>query len=234
MNEAEFGEFLRRGGRSASAITRCIRCLREFETYLQEVGGGKDAASATPHDLEGFVAWIEREPKASAKTHLWALRYYYEYVPNEEMRHLASVLREQRITRKPFPLSGFRGVDSESLERLAAAGIRNSEQMLAAGRTPADRHALSATTGIPKEAILELAKLSDLARIRGVKGVRARLYYDAGIETVEQMAGWDADELRSMIVEFVERTGFGGVATLPAEARFTVSEARKLPKRLEL
>jgi hypothetical protein len=36
-----------------------------------------------------------------------------------------------------------------------------------------------------------------------------------------------------MVVEFVERTGFDGVATLPAEARFTVAEARKLPRLIE-
>jgi hypothetical protein len=36
-----------------------------------------------------------------------------------------------------------------------------------------------------------------------------------------------------MLVEFVERTGFDGVATLPKEAEFTVAEAKKLPKLVE-
>jgi hypothetical protein len=114
--------------------------------------------------------------------------------------------------------------------RLAAAGIRNDAQMLKAGCTRNGRQELSERTGIPLDAILEFVKLSDLARIFAVKGVRARLYYDAGIDTVEKMAQWDPVELVKMLVEFVERTGFDGIATLPAEARFTVKEAKKLPK----
>ena len=233
MDEADFGEFLRRGGRSSSGVKRCIRLVREFETHLQEHGQGQTIASAGPDDLEGFVSWIERDAKASANTHLWGLRYYYDYSSNEAMCHLAGVLRQQRIKSKAFPLRGFRGVEPEELERLAAAGIHNSDQMLEAGKTPGDRQALAAATGTPPKLILELVKLSDLARIRGVKGTRARLYYDAGIETVEQIAGLEPDQLRATVVESVEQTDFDGVATLPAEARFTVEEARKLPRVVE-
>jgi hypothetical protein len=77
---------------------------------------------------------------------------------------------------------------------------------------------------------MEFVKLSDLARIPGVKGIRARLYVDAGIDTFEKTAGWDPAELTEMIREFAERTGFEGVPTLPAEARFTDKKAKDLPK----
>jgi len=49
----------------------------------------------------------------------------------------------------------------------------------------------------------------------------------------EKMAGWDPEELRAMLVEFVERTGFNGMAPLPGEARFSVERARELPKIVE-
>ncbi len=38
------------------------------------------------------------------------------------------------------------------------------------------------------------------------------------------------EDLRLMARAHVERTGFSGVPTLPAEARFTVQTARELPK----
>jgi len=47
------------------------------------------------------------------------------------------------------------------------------------------------------------------------------------------MAGWNPEELRAMLVEFVERTGFNGRAPLPGEARFSVERARELPKIVE-
>jgi predicted RecB family nuclease len=75
--------------------------------------------------------------------------------------------------------------------------------------------------------------LADLARIPGVKGVRARLYYDAGIDTVEKLAAIVPEELREMVVAYVEISGFDGQPTLPAEAKFTVEKARKLPSIIE-
>jgi len=107
------------------------------------------------------------------------------------------------------------------------------EEMLPAGLTCNKRLELSAKTEIPVDAILEFVKLSDLARIPGVKGIRARLYYDAGVDTIEKMAEWDPKELREMLIEFVERTGFDGIAPLPKEAKFSVEKAKKLPKIVE-
>jgi hypothetical protein len=149
------------------------------------------------------------------------------------MRHLAGALREERIERIPFSLARFRGVDPAHVGALAAVGIKHVKHMIEAGRTPCARQALSDRTGVPVEAILELVKLSDLARIPGIKGVRARLYYDAGVDTIEELAAWKPEALRAMIVGFVERTTFDGIAPLPAETRSAVRQARRLPKAVE-
>jgi len=233
MDEEGFRKFLRGGGRSQSAIKRCISYVREFERYLRECQGGKGLEDAIAEDLEDFVEWIEKKPKMSAKTHLWALRYYYEYASNEVLGNVATELRQCRIRRVPFALRGLRGINPAYLEKLATVGIRNVEQMLKAGRTRNGRQQLSTKTSIPINAILELVKLSDLARIAGVKGIRARLYYDAGVDSIEKMAEWDPEALRAMLIEFVERTGFDGIAPLPKEAEFTVEKARKFPKIVE-
>ena len=233
MDEDGFQKFLKRGGRSASVAQRCVRCVRDFKEYLLKFSGGRGLEEASSEDLESFVKWIERKPKASAKTHLWALKYYFKYVSNEEMRKHAGVLREERIKKKVFGLKEFRDVNPEYVDKLAVVGVRNVEQMLKAGRTEVDRQSLSKKTGVPVQAVLEFVKLSDLARIPGVKGVRGRLYYDAGVDTVEKLAEWDVEKLREMLIEFVEKTGFDGIAPLPKEAEFTVKTAKKLPKIVE-
>ena len=233
MNKEEFGTFLKRGGRSASAIKRCQRMKAEFEAFLQQQRGGKCIEETEPEDLEAFVAWVEREPKTSAKTYLWALGYCFEFVENDDMRELAGLLRAQRITRTPFPLKDFRGIDPDQAATLAEAGIRNVKQMLKAGRTPGDRQKLADETSLSLDVILEFVKLSDLARIPGIKCIRARLYHDAGVDTIEKMADWDPAELRAMLIEFVERTGFDGIAPLPGEAAFSVARAKGLPKVVE-
>jgi hypothetical protein len=233
VNIQGFEAFLRRGGRSPRAIKRCLRMASGLEEYLQQHRGGRRLDEAEAKDMEAFVAWIEAEPKASANTHLWALRYWFAFSEDEELYQLAGLLREQRIRRSLFPLKSFRGVDPEHATILAAAGIHNVKQMLEAGRTPEARQKLAEETGIPREAIVELVKLSDLARIPGIKSIRARLYHDAGVDSIKKMAEWDPEELRGMLLGFVERTGFDGIAPLPAEAAFSVARAQELPKIVE-
>ncbi len=135
--------------------------------------------------------------------------------------------------RNPFKLKDFRGVDASHIGKLIALGIRNADQMLKAGHTKKQREALARETGIPEKKILELVKLSDLARLPGVKGIRARLYYDAGVDCVEKIAGWEPESLRIMVTKYVERTGFNGIPPLPKEISSTIANARKLPKVVE-
>jgi hypothetical protein len=211
---------------------RVVSLVRDFAGYLH-AQHRKELDAASPEDVAAYAVWIEETPKTSAKGHLHAIGYYYQFTGNEAVRTAAGRLRQERIKRRLFPLKSFRGVRPEDLQALAAAGIRNAEQMLQAGRTPQDRQSLAERTAIPKETILELTKLADLARLPGVKGIRARLYVDAGMDTLDKIAACEPEEFRALIVGFVERTGFQGVATLPAEARATVKKARVLPAVVE-
>jgi predicted flap endonuclease-1-like 5' DNA nuclease len=233
LNEEAFVKFLKRGGRSESVAKGVVVQVKAFEQYLQEQRGCKELDKASPKDLEAFVSYIEEKRKGAARKYLHGIRYYYDYASNEEMRNLAGKMRQQRIIQTPFPLRDFRGINPVYIKRLADMGIRNVKDMLDAGQTRKAREELSRRAGIPSEAILELTKLSDLARIQGVKGIRARLYYDAGVDTIEKMAKWNPEKLRLMLVAFVEKTGFDGIAPLPKEAECTVAEAKRLPKIIE-
>ncbi len=136
--------------------------------------------------------------------------------------------------RNPFKLRDFRGVQPRFIAALEAQHIKNADQLLSEGHTPEQRSSLAKTTSIPEETILELVKLSDLARLPGVKGIRARLYYDAGVDSVEKMAGWEPEPLRIMVTNYVEKTSFDGTPPLPKEVSSTIANAKKLPKIVEL
>ena len=142
-------------------------------------------------------------------------------------------MRGARILPNPFPLTDFMGVRAEDAQKLSAVGIRYAGQMLEAGRTKAQRETLALQTGIAEETILELVKLSDLARIPGVKGVRARLYLECGLDSPARLAQLDPQELVRRVTEYVQRSGFPGVPTLPEEARHTVESTAKLPDVVE-
>jgi hypothetical protein len=230
LDREAFECYLKRGGRSPSAVKRCVRLVEEFEQHLNDHSPGLSLQCASADDLVTFVEELERDPKASAKTHLWALRYFYDFCSNNEMTRLSAELRRARIQQKSTALREFRGVNPEHLASLAAFGIQNAQQMLEAGPSPADRRRLSEQTGVPLSAILELVKLSDLSRIPGIAGIRARLYYDAGLDTLDEIARWEPDQLRQHMLDFVQRTGFEGIAPLPREVAFSIKKAQTLPR----
>lgn len=139
----------------------------------------------------------------------------------------------QEKKHNPFKLKDFLGVNPDYIARLETVGVKNTAQMLLAGRNPQKRDELAEKAGLPLESVLELVKLSDLARLPGVKGIRARLYYDAGVDTVEKMAAWEPEALLAMTGKFVRVTGFTGTAPLPKEVSSTIANAKMLPKVVE-
>jgi hypothetical protein len=229
MDESEFREFLKRNRRKDSAIEQIIRFVGAYQIYLRENYADRTSEQTTPESLESYVSWLESETGESASKSLWALRYFFDFIENKVLSDLAGELRSERIKRKPFFIKKFRGVNPETIAKLDALYIENIDQMLDAGRTPRLRQELTAQTGLPLDVILELVKLADLARLRAVRSVRARLYHDAGL-TPEIIATWEPGELRAMLVAWVDETGFDGIAPLAKEVQNLVREARKLPK----
>lgn len=135
--------------------------------------------------------------------------------------------------RNPFKLREFREVNSEHISKLETFGIKTADQMRAAGSTRTQQEALAKEAGVPESVIVELVKLSDLARLPGVKGIRARLYYDAGVDSIEKLASWEPEALRRRMTEFVEQTGFDGIPPLPKEVSSMIANARNLLKMNE-
>lgn len=228
MDEKGFRQFLRKSGKKEHVVEGLIGQVRAFEAYLEN----RQQSGVEAADEQHLRDYVHALAQAQVKERMRGLALYYGFVGNAILARLASEIREQEIdkTRQAFSLREFRDVNPSHIEKLEAHGIKSVEQMLAAGCTKRQRAALAEEAGIPEEAILELVKLSDLARLPGVKGIRARLYYDAGIDSIGKMASWDPEVLRVMVAEYVERTGFDGVPPLPKEVSSTIASARKLPK----
>jgi hypothetical protein len=234
MDEASFRRFLKQQGKQEHVADGLVGHVRQFETFLMEERQSslKEAREA---DLHAWIDWLEAAGPGQAKKKVRGVALYYRSVGNSELAGAASRFREQEIseTRRAFRLREFRGVDSEHAARLEAAGITDVELMLAAAGTPEARQRLAEETGVPLDAILEMVKLSDLSRMGGLKQVRARLYYDAGVDTQDKLAGWEPEALVAMLAGWVAGSGFDGVAPLPKEVRNAVDAARRLPRRVE-
>lgn len=227
MDVEGFEHFLKSGGRSPSAAGRAIEFVRHFEAYLSTHGVEID--DADPSDLESYVASVEVEPGVSAKLELWGLGYYYEYLDDPIMVHIAATMRRDRVEENPFRLRQFRGVSQTTTDRLADIGIRSADDLLAAAGSPSARSALAAQAAISVNELEELVRLADLARIPGLKSIGTRLCLDAGVRSVEELTRWDPDELVAVLRDFIRHERFDGLAPSPSEAGYAVESAKALP-----
>jgi hypothetical protein len=226
MDEKGFRQYLKKFGKKGHVVEGLISQVQAFETHLagkQKIG----VEASNEQDLQDYVKAL---PQGEVKVRIRGLALYYGFVGNIPLARLANDIREQEIakTRQAFKLREFRGVSLEEIAKLEAIGIVTVEHMLVAGKTAEARQRLAAQTGISVQTILELVKLSDLSRLGAVKSVRARLYYDAGLDTPDKFTQWEPEALLQMLVEFVKRTGFDGIAPLPKELRSTIAKARQL------
>ena len=231
MDLDTFKEYLKRGGRSTNAALRAIEYVHQFEGYLG--GHGRILDDADPDDLESFVAMVEAEPNESAKLHLWGIAYYYDFLDDPIMVHVAATMRRERVEEAPFRLRQFRGIDLDNTDRLATAGIRTAAELLASARTRADRAALAGRTEVSTADLDEVVRLADLVRIPGITAIRARLYFDAEVRSTADLAGWEPAELLDLLRRYVADTEFAGIAPLPGEVRHAIENAQRLPPAVE-
>ncbi len=129
---------------------------------------------------------------------------------------------------KPFNLERIPGVNLEHVEKLAAVGIKHTKRLFKRALSPADRTALAEQTGVPNDTLLELVKLSDLARIVGVGPVAVRLFYDVNVDTLEVFLTHSVDELLEKVRAVEEGASLG-----TKDIEYCLETARYLPKAIE-
>ncbi len=129
-------------------------------------------------------------------------------------------------------INQLKGINDELSTALQAQGISNSDQLLEAASSPAQRKALAAKLSVPSRDILELANRSDLSRIKGVGGVYSDLLELAGVDTVKELATRRPDNLYKKIAATNAEKAI--VSKLPTENLVLdwVNQAKALPKLL--
>jgi hypothetical protein len=121
---------------------------------------------------------------------------YFSHQSGLPIDYLVILGREIRSYKpKPVYLREISGLNMGDIEKLANLGITHSKHFFERGRTREQREELARITGISLDSLLELAKLSDLARVRGLGPAFTRLFFESGSETLEQLSGCDPQVL---------------------------------------
>jgi hypothetical protein len=176
------------------------------------------------HNLKELAGALSTKPKIDRFAQVSGLPLAY-----------LEILKRQigLYTPKPVALKAFPGVAAAHVERLTALGITHSRQLFERAGSKKGRAALSREAKVPAAALLELVKLSDLARAGWVGPIFARLFYAAGVDTVAKLAESTPDALyaRLMAVNAAQKLTKGHFTVKDVALCIEISKA--LPKEIE-
>ena len=126
------------------------------------------------------------------------------------------------------------GIGPVYAEKLAAAGVDTTDELLAQGAKPSGRASLEAATGIAHTLILEWVNHVDLMRIKGVGSEYSDLLEAAGVDSPAELAQRNAANLAATIDEVVAaRPGIVRRAPNEKELQDWIDQSKDLPKIVE-
>ena len=115
-----------------------------------------------------------------------------------------------------YKLETIEGVGPENAQRLLAAGVKTTGQLLDACATPKGRAAMAVATGFSEDQLLKWTNLADLLRVKGVGEEYSELLEAAGVETVRELKARRPDSLAARMLEVNAKKNL--VRQAPAES----------------
>lgn len=130
-------------------------------------------------------------------------------------------------------LQALRGASADLVEKLKGLDVTDSNRLVEAAATPAQRKTLASSCGCDTKTILELANRADLARIKGISGVYSDLLENAGVDTVKELATRNAANLHAKLVETNDAMQLTQRVPTAEQVAQWVEQAKALPKLLK-
>lgn len=125
-------------------------------------------------------------------------------------------------------IEDIEGVGPVYAEKLGAAGIKTTADLLAKAGGKKGRADLEAATGIGHAYILKWVNHADLMRINGVAGQYAELLEAAGVDTVKELRARNAENLAAKLAEVNEKRKLtGNVPSVSMVAKW-IAEAKEM------
>lgn len=129
----------------------------------------------------------------------------------------------------PYKIEEIEGIGPSYAAKLAAAGIKTTDDLLKFCCDTKGRTDTSAKTGVGEGVLLKWANLADLMRIKGVGSEYSELLEAAGVDTVKELRTRNAENLTAKMEEVnAARKLTRAIPTLSSVASW-IEQAKKLP-----
>lgn len=125
------------------------------------------------------------------------------------------------------------GIGPATGDKLRAAGIKDTDTLLAQCNTPKQRKDLAEKTGLGEGQVLRFANMVDLYRINGVGAEFAELLEVTGVNTVPELSRRNAANLTAAMAEVNEQKKLTRRVPSETDVAKWVEQAKALPRMLE-
>jgi predicted flap endonuclease-1-like 5' DNA nuclease len=100
-----------------------------------------------------------------------------------------------------YKIDEIEGIGPAYREKLSAAKIENTDDLLKQCADPAGRKAVAEKTGVSEKMLLDWTNKADLMRISGVGPQFSELLEAAGVDTVKELRNRNAENLSTKMEE---------------------------------
>ncbi len=122
------------------------------------------------------------------------------------------------------------GIGEKYAEKLIAAGVGNTEELLEKGATPKGRKEIAEKSGITEKLILEWVNHVDLFRIKGIASEYADLLEEAGVDTVPELAQRKPENLLEKMTAVNAEKNLVRRLPVLSQVEDWVEQAKQLPR----
>ena len=131
-----------------------------------------------------------------------------------------------------YSITTIEEIDVGEATALKSIGIRTTEKLLEAAKSPKGRKELASKVKLDQKKLLRWANIADKLRIKGMGKEYAGLLREVGVDTVKELRYRNPAKLARSMAEANKRRKL--VRFLPSEKLITrwVEHARKLPQKI--
>lgn len=131
-----------------------------------------------------------------------------------------------------YKIDRVEGIGPAYAEKLIAAGIKTTDDLLDRCASKSGRAAVAEETGISEKLILRWTNHADLFRIQGVAGQFAELLEAAGVDTVKELRHRVAANLLTKMQEVNDQKNLCNRIPSLAELERIIERAKELEPRM--
>ena len=131
-----------------------------------------------------------------------------------------------------YDIKEIEGIGPSYADKLVAAKIATTDDLLKHCGTPQGRKELAAKTGLSESTLLKWSNLADLMRVSGVGPQFAELLEAAGVDTIKELRTRNAENLAEKMSEVQKAKKIAKVAPAAKVIAGWIDSAKKMEPKI--